>query len=814
MFVLNDDLSIYVTRGDIIFFSVTAKDENGENHKFVAGDVVRIKVFGKKDAESVVLEKDFPVYTDTEVVEIYLTKEDTKIGEVISKPKDYWYEVELNPLTNPQTIIGYDDDGAKIFKLFPEGDDITDYEPSHDDFKVMDDELDLTSTRPVENQAVARAVVGLSAEFEETKADVYKKASDTDSKANDTVAKLAVERARIDTIVEHKSVTVNKPLEYLGYITDETKAKVDGNIVSDGAFATVTINHREANMLVGGGSMAVFLLPIECRPIDLGIVHTQYGTEYSVDYDNTSNAYRLVMTAGSTYAPEEAGVVTFTYALENHELKDMRVGADGKTYKNAGTAVREQFNKVFERVNTISGGDLNCVIESDRYVVASSSVSNYPSDINTTTKTFMLDVQRYNGRWLTQIIHQLYSSVMYFRTGSVTNYSTHSTNFQEGLETSWSEWVRVDNEEYNEADAEEQIVKYQTIDQSGVDLNTFNKRGNYTVAVTDSVNRPSINGGYILRVKENGSFVIQTVYGVQGNYPMFWRIGKHATPMNWSNWFKVATSEDVSTLSSAITSLSAEVENIKTEIGVVGENSYSIANMGDSITGNEQGVTSVSSFLASAVGATTHNLGFGGCRMSKHVSPWNAFSMYKLADAIVSGDFSEQETAAANSAVPSYFKDTVSKMKGIDFSEIDIMTIAYGTNDFTSAKGLDNANNLYDTDYFGGALRYSVEKIGNAFPNIRFVIVAPCWRFWNDDNGNYLESSDQREINGVKLHNFVDKCIEIGKEYHLPVVNPYDEMAINKFNRSWWFNKNDGTHPNENGRKSIAKLMANTIRGM
>jgi hypothetical protein len=70
------------------------------------------------------LQKDFPVVEATENVDIFLSKEDTKFGEVISKPKDYWYEVELNPEDNPQTIIGYDEDGAKIFKLFPEGDDI------------------------------------------------------------------------------------------------------------------------------------------------------------------------------------------------------------------------------------------------------------------------------------------------------------------------------------------------------------------------------------------------------------------------------------------------------------------------------------------------------------------------------------------------------------------------------------------------------------------------------------------------------------------------------------------------------------------
>lgn len=159
MFTINDDNSIYLTRGDVVFFNVSAEDA-GKNYKFQPGDVVRIKVFGKKDAENVVLQKDFPVMEVTENVEIFLSEEETKFGEVISKPVDYWYEVELNHYDNPQTIIGYDEDGAKVFRLFPEGDDIPEYVPDikPEDIPIVDEELDLSSARPVQNKAVAKAL--------------------------------------------------------------------------------------------------------------------------------------------------------------------------------------------------------------------------------------------------------------------------------------------------------------------------------------------------------------------------------------------------------------------------------------------------------------------------------------------------------------------------------------------------------------------------------------------------------------------------------------------------------------------------------
>lgn len=159
MFKINTDGSIYVTRGDTCTISVAAK-VNGERHLFRAGDVLRIKVYERKACHCVVLQKDFAVLAQTEVVDLVLTERDTRIGELINKPVDYWYEIELNPLTSPQTIVGYDEEGAKAFRLFPEAADneVIDV-PEPEEIPPVDHELDLLSPRPVENQAVTRAIL-------------------------------------------------------------------------------------------------------------------------------------------------------------------------------------------------------------------------------------------------------------------------------------------------------------------------------------------------------------------------------------------------------------------------------------------------------------------------------------------------------------------------------------------------------------------------------------------------------------------------------------------------------------------------------
>lgn len=126
MFDIDSAKTIHITRGDIATVKFSAKFKTGDPYLFKENDIVRFTVVEKNHYESIILTKNVLVTADSEFVEVNLHESDTRIGDVINKPKDYWYEVTVNPDTAPQTIIGHDTAGPKIFRLYPEGDDSND----------------------------------------------------------------------------------------------------------------------------------------------------------------------------------------------------------------------------------------------------------------------------------------------------------------------------------------------------------------------------------------------------------------------------------------------------------------------------------------------------------------------------------------------------------------------------------------------------------------------------------------------------------------------------------------------------------------
>lgn len=229
--------------------------------------------------------------------------------------------------------------------------------------------------------------------------------------------------------------------------------------------------------------------------------------------------------------------------------------------------------------------------------------------------------------------------------------------------------------------------------------------------------------------------------------------------------------------------------------------------IGDSLFGMCRNNSSVTAHLSRISGATVFNAGFGGCRMSVHPTQgYDAFSMWALADALTENDWHAQDLAAPLGS--EYFPEHLAALKAIDLTEVDIMVIHYGTNDFAASVPLDNPNDRMDPQTLCGALRYSIDTLQNAYPHIAIYISLPVYRFWvKDDVITFAE--DYRNKNGITLMDICKSMQAIADEYELPVIDNYSELGICADNASDFLY--DGTHLNKAGRKLFASYIASQL---
>lgn len=117
MFKIDSDTNtIYLTRGDSANLTLKIAD-----YIFVPGDKIEFRVYNKKGMNELpLIDEIVDVEEECESIDIQLTSEMTKIGEIANKPITYWYEIELN---DDATVIGYDENGAKELILYPEGEE-------------------------------------------------------------------------------------------------------------------------------------------------------------------------------------------------------------------------------------------------------------------------------------------------------------------------------------------------------------------------------------------------------------------------------------------------------------------------------------------------------------------------------------------------------------------------------------------------------------------------------------------------------------------------------------------------------------------
>ena len=115
----DDKTTIKCTRGDKGSIIVRKKIRDGEYEPYYPNDKVAFSIKNNFGDSEVVLRKIIEVKEKCDFVTFDFDKNDTSIGELISSPQKYQYDIAVN---DDITILGYDDEtGPKYFILYPEG---------------------------------------------------------------------------------------------------------------------------------------------------------------------------------------------------------------------------------------------------------------------------------------------------------------------------------------------------------------------------------------------------------------------------------------------------------------------------------------------------------------------------------------------------------------------------------------------------------------------------------------------------------------------------------------------------------------------
>ena len=248
--------------------------------------------------------------------------------------------------------------------------------------------------------------------------------------------------------------------------------------------------------------------------------------------------------------------------------------------------------------------------------------------------------------------------------------------------------------------------------------------------------------------------------------------------------------------------IKTNTENIETASHLAGKN---IVFFGDSITGMYEDRVAYPNLVEKRLGINALNVGFSGTRAtatnseSTHYYP---FSFTKLIDSVVSGDFTNQETQVVNGGT--MYQPHFDRLKEIDFNEVDIVTIAYGTNDYGGSVAIDNESEPLDPTTYKGAYRYGISKLLEEYPHIKIVLISSTWR------------GDTQDSNNADLftQDYVNALIELGKELNYPVINLFNEGQINEYNYGYYLQP-DKLHPLQStGLPLIGEIVASRLESV
>lgn len=197
------------------------------------------------------------------------------------------------------------------------------------------------------------------------------------------------------------------------------------------------------------------------------------------------------------------------------------------------------------------------------------------------------------------------------------------------------------------------------------------------------------------------------------------------------------------------------------------------------------------------------NVGFGGERMGQHPdADHDKFSMYQLAEAIRTNNFSAQTTAAATLT---QHADALARLTAINWSEVATVTIAYGTNDFGGDLPIGTSADTTGAT-FRGAIKLTIERLLTAYPRLELVFVTPMWR-QRQATGDGKDATNYPNGLGEYLVEYVDAELDQAALYQIPALDNYRSCGINLQTHAVYLD--DGLHARtEPGNELLAKRIS------
>lgn len=147
-----------------------------------------------------------------------------------------------------------------------------------------------------------------------------------------------------------------------------------------------------------------------------------------------------------------------------------------------------------------------------------------------------------------------------------------------------------------------------------------------------------------------------------------------------------------------------------------------------------------------------------------------------------------------------------------DTADADVITLAYGTNDWFNNVPLGVYGDSVNTTFWG-AYGSVIKSIREANADCEIIILTPIWRdYASSTAGGELPYAEN--ANGVTFWEYVDAIKEIARFYGVPCVDLHSNIAIRKYTASDGTGNysGDGLHPNQRGQYKIARLLLPVLR--